>query len=152
MERRKLLLIVISAVSGLIVVLAIVGIVLFVHQTSATAANTPTPTVTSTTTTATGRACALGTIQSIGSQSFVVAENRGKKIVTVVVDSVTTIHMRGKIVQFTDLTVGERVRVTSQGTCDRLAASFNAQNIVIVVTAGTPTPTPAVSSPTPSAG
>src|ERR1700730_10778808 len=81
---------------------------------------TPPPTSTLTATPKPGvRACALGvitSIQSTGTQSFVVSESKGKQTVTVTVNAQTIIHKRGITapLSFTDLMVGQQVRVTAQ--------------------------------------
>ena len=98
------------------------------------------------------RACATGAISSINTQNstFVVTKAKGAKTVTITVDSQTTFHERGATsFTFSSLSVGQRVRVTSQSACDPGAASFTAKSITIVVSnapASTPTTSP---TPTP---
>ena len=116
--------------------------------------NTTTPTSTITATPKPGvRACALGvitSIQSTGTQSFVVSESKGKQTVTVTINAQTTIHKRGITapLSFTDLMVGQQVRVTAQDACDKQASTFVAKNIQIMGATGSPTP---IASPTPTA-
>lgn len=148
----KRVLIIVGAVAVVIVGLSVFAFVFFLGQANQTAASGSTPTAAPTATAsatakATTRACALGVIQSIGSSSFVVAESKGTKTVTVMVDSTTVIRKHGADIPLNSLTVGEHVRVTSQGTCDKKATSFTAQMVSIVVTSAA-SPTPAV-TPTP---
>ncbi|HLX57085.1 MAG TPA: hypothetical protein VKR83_08695 [Ktedonobacteraceae bacterium] len=116
---------------------------------ASSSAATSTPTVISTTPNPgkTNRACALGIVQSIDSQNqaFVVSESKGKKTVTITVNAQTAFHKRGDAkFSFTSLAVGQQVRVTSQGVCDKTASTFAAQSITVVVSAlpaASPTPT-----------
>ena len=116
--------------------------------------NTIAPTSTITATPKPGvRACALGvitSIQSTGTQSFVVSESKGKQTVMVTINARTTIHKRGitAALSFTDLMVGQQVRVTAQDACDKQGSTFIAKNIQIMSATGSPTP---VASPTPTA-
>jgi Na+-transporting methylmalonyl-CoA/oxaloacetate decarboxylase gamma subunit len=142
----KRVLIIIGVAAVLVVGLIVFAFVLIMSQANQTAAitPTPTPTVASTATPAkpTLRACALGIVQSIGASSFVVAENKGAKTVTVMVDDTTIIRKHGAKVTLSSLAVGDQVRVTSQTTCDKTAPSFTAQNIMVILKkAATPTPT-----------
>ena len=152
----KRILIIIGIVG--IIILGGLGFVTFqlLNQPSANASTggatpTATPLVTAPRSTA-NRACATGTISSIDAQhsSFVVAETKGAKTVTIIADSQTTFHKHGASgVIFSSLVVGQHVRVTSQSACDTTTASFNAKAVTIVVTASSLTPTPGTStSPT----
>ena len=150
----KRVLIIVGVVAVFVVGLTVFAFVFFLSQASQAATSTPTPTPIATSTTIPAkpplRACALGIVQSIGTSSFVVAESKGAKTITVMVDSTTIIRKQGAKVALSSLTVGDQVRVTSQAVCDKKAQSFTAQNIMVIVkkAAATPTPTPAV-SPTP---
>ena len=138
----------------------LVGIFGFVFAYILSQSNSPTanvnttPTSTITATPKPGvRACALGvitSIQSTGTQSFVVSESKGKQTVTVTINAQTTIHKRGITapLSFTDLMVGQQVRVTAQDACDKQASTFVAKNIQIMGATGSPTP---IASPTPTA-
>lgn len=90
------------------------------------------------------RACVLGIIQSVGSQSFVVSANLGKRTVTVNVDNQTTYARGGSrtSLSFTGLAVGDRVRVIAQGLCGRRDTTVVAQSVTVLPAAS---PTPAVS-------
>ncbi len=148
----KRVLIIVGVVVGVVVGLTVFAFVFFLGQTNHIAASEATPTVVpiataSATVKATTRACALGVVQSISSSSFAVAENKGSKTVTVMVDSTTVIRKRGAKIALNGLAVGEHVRVTSQGACDRKATSFTAQMVSVVVS-GAASPTPA-DTPTP---
>lgn len=79
-------------------------------QTSlANATLTPAVTVTPTRT-ARGRKF-VGTIQSVGNQSFVITLSRGNKTITVNVDAGTTYATTNGVATFNDLKVGQRVQV-----------------------------------------
>ena len=79
-------------------------------RTSLTSA-TLTPAVTMTTTkTARGRKF-LGTIQSLGNQTFVITLSRGSKTVTVNVDASTKFATSNGVASFNDLKVGQMVQV-----------------------------------------
>lgn len=152
-NERVLLKILIGLVAVLIVsILGFAFVYLFSHaNASTTVVTSPTPTVAITTTPQAGtRACATGTIQSIDTQgqSFVVAKGRGNKTVTITVDSTTTYHKKGvKAMSFSNLAVGDRVRVIGQGVCTNQTQTFVAQTITVVPAANT---TPAI-TPTPGA-
>src|SRR5258707_14778725 len=83
------------------------------------ASDTPTVVPPVTTQKTGNRACPLGVIQSLGNQSFVVSANQGKRTITVNVNDQTAYVERGSqaSLSFTNLTVGEKVRVTAQGPC-----------------------------------
>src|SRR5579884_2187443 len=105
----------------LVVIVGGLGIALFVslsNANSAPAASASTPTVTTSPTRTAILACVAGIVQSVNSngQSFVVSVNRGKRMVTVQVNDQTTYMKRGKNAAFTDIAVGDRVRVMAQGT------------------------------------
>lgn len=95
------------------------------------------------------RACVIGIVQSISGKSFVVSANQGKRVVTVAVNNQTTYSKHGNQVSSSvaDLTVGNRVRITAQGQCNRKEATVVAQNVAILAFLGGLTPT---SSPTPT--
>ncbi|HVB75641.1 MAG TPA: hypothetical protein VNE38_19000 [Ktedonobacteraceae bacterium] len=117
---------------------------------SSSASATPTSTVAAATPAAkANRACALGIVQSINSQNqaIVVSEANGKKTVTVTVNATTTFHKHGvAAASFSSLAVGQHVRVTAQGSCDRKASTFVAQAITVIMATASPTPIPAVST------
>jgi hypothetical protein len=96
------------------------------------------------------KACILGIVQSLSSQSFVVSANQGKRVVTVTVNNQTTYTKHGIQASFSlgDLAVGNRVRVTAQGQCTRKDTTIVAQSIVVMTAAGGSTPI-ATGSPTP---
>ena len=148
----------------ILIIIAIVGVIILgglgfmtfqlLNQPGANASTgsaTPTATPSATTprsTTTANRACATGTIQSIDTQnqSFVVAEGKGTKTVTVVADAQTTFHKRGATgVSFSSLAVGQHVRITSQSACDTTTTNFNAKAITVIVATSSLTPTPGVS-------
>ena len=148
----KRVLIIAGAVAVVVVGISVFAFVFFLGQANQTAASEATPTVVPTSTAtatakATTRACALGVIQSISSSSFVVAESKGTKTITVMVDSTTVIRKHGADIPLNSLTVGEHVRVTSQGACGKKVTSFTAQMVSVVVNSAA-SPTPAV-TPTP---
>ena len=64
------------------------------------------------------RACIIGIVQSISGQSFVVSANQGKRVVTVTVNDQTAYSKHGNqaSLSFTDLGVGNRVRITASGS------------------------------------
>ena len=147
-------LLIIGGILGVLVVVAL-GFVTFLllNQPSASASNgnaASTPTVVATATHSTAnRVCATGVISAVDAQNstFVVTEAKGNRTITVTADAQTTFHKRGDSgVTFNSLAVGQRVRITAQGTCDTTAVSFTAKAITIVVP-GTATPG-AVNSPT----
>jgi maltose-binding protein MalE len=145
---RRVLIIIVAV---LVVIIGGLGIALFVslsNANSAPAASASTPTVTTSPTKTTNPACVAGIVQSVNSngQSFVVSENKGKKTVTVEVNDQTTYMKRGQSAAFTDIAVGDRVRVIAQGTCNHRATTILASTIAIMLPAKTPTPT---TSPTP---
>ena len=115
-------------------------------STATATAITPTPSITATPKPGV-RACALGVIQSISNQSFVVAETGGQQTVTVTVNARTTFHKLGATLSFSDLMVGQQVRVTAQGPCDQQASSIVAKSVIVIAAKGKPTPT---LSPTPT--
>lgn len=148
-SKRILLLI---CIIGIILIGALgFTIFLLLNQPNASASSA-TPSLTATPRSTLNRACATGAISSINTQNstFVVTNAKGTKTVTVTVDSQTTFHEHGTTgPTFSSLTVGQRVRVTSQSACDPSAASFTAKSITIVVSnapASTPTTSP---TPTP---
>ncbi len=124
-------------------------------SSSNNAATTPTPVVATATPSpsAANRACASGVVQSRDSQhqAFVVSENKGSKTVTVTTNAQTVFHKRGDTTfAFAGLTVGQRVRVTSQGACDRTTTAFVARAITVIVSSATPTPAASpTTTPTP---
>jgi hypothetical protein len=96
------------------------------------------------------RACILGIVQSLSNQSFVVSANQGKRVVTVTVTDQTTYSKHGNQASssFADLAVGNRVRVTSQGQCNRKDTAVVAQSVTVLASKGGLTPI-ATASPTP---
>ena len=80
-----------------------------------------------------------------------VSENQGKKTVTVNVDGQTTFAKRGGQVSlaFSDLIVGDKVRVNVQGQCGKQDLTVLAQRVIVLPAAGSPTPT---ASPTAANG
>lgn len=113
-------------------------------QGSASASVTPTPTATATTGSANGKNKKhnyTGVIQSIGSQSFVLAK-KGKKsmTITVIVNNETKYSGPGGSASFSSLQVGETVEV--RGTLDSQAQTVQATNIIISPSSGSATPTP----------
>ena len=96
------------------------------------------------------RACILGIVQSLSSQSFVVSANQGKRIVTVTVNDQTTYSKHGNQAPstFADLAVGNRVRVTAQGLCNRKETTVIAQSVAILASTGGLTPV-STATPTP---
>ena len=120
----------------------------FSHKNQAsTQSATPT---TVTTVTSGQRACILGIVQSLGNQSFVVSANQGKRVVTVTVTDQTTYSKHGNQASssFADLAVGNRVRVTAQGQCNRKDTAVVAQSVIVLASTGGLTPI-ATASPTP---
>jgi hypothetical protein len=109
---------------------------------ASTASDTPTVVPPVTTQKTGNRACPLGVIQSLGNQSFVVSANQGKRTITVNVNDQTTYVERGSqaSLSFTNLTVGEKVRVTAQGPCGRQDATVLAQTVTVLPAVGSPTP------------
>jgi hypothetical protein len=151
-SRRVLIIVGVSFVILIGIVASLSAYILSQSNVSSANVITPTPTITATPKPGV-RACALGvitSIQSIGTQSFVVSESRGKQMVTVTVNAQTTIHKRGVTtsLSFTDLMVGQQVRVTAQDACNKQASTFVAKNILIIAVTGSPTP---IASPTPTA-
>lgn len=96
------------------------------------------------------RACILGIVQSLSNQSFVVSANQGKRVVTVTVDDQTIYSKHGNQASatFADLAVGNRVRVTAQGLCNRKETTVVAQSVAILASTGGLTPISAA-TPTP---
>lgn len=124
----------------------------FSHANQASSQDT-TPSDTSTavaSVTTSQRACILGVVQSLSSQSFVVNANQGKRIVTVTVNDQTTYAKHGSQASFTfvNLVVGDKVRVTVQGQCNRRDTSVLAQSVMVLTSTGNPGALP-TSSPTP---
>ncbi len=96
------------------------------------------------------RACIIGIVQSISGQSFVVSANQGKRVVTVTVNDQTAYSKHGNqaSLSFTDLGVGNRVRITAQDQCNRKETTIMAQSITILAVVAGLTPTTAT-TPTP---
>ncbi len=96
------------------------------------------------------RACILGVVQSLSNQSFVVSANQGKRIVTVTVNDQTTYARHGSqaSLSFVNLAIGDKVRVTAQGQCNRKDTSVLAQSVVVLTSTGSPGVIP-TTSPTP---
>jgi Domain of unknown function (DUF5666) len=89
---------------------------------------TPVPAVTMTTTRASKGRKYIGTIQSLGNQTFVMLLSRGKKTLTVNVDTNTTYTTSNGTTTFSGLQVGEMVqvrgRVDPQNSTTVLAVSI----------------------------
>jgi hypothetical protein len=117
---------------------------------NATITDTPTTVGSVTNVTSGQRACILGIVQSLSNQSFVVSANQGKRVLTVTVNDQTTYSKHGNQASssFADLAVGNRVRVTAQGQCNRKETTVVAQSIAILASTGALTPTSAA-TPTP---
>ena len=96
------------------------------------------------------RACILGVVQSIRGRSFVVSANQGKRVITVTVNDQTTYSKHGNLASssLADIVVGNRVRVTAQGQCNRKETSVVAQSVAILTFVGGLTPT-SIPTPTP---
>lgn len=96
------------------------------------------------------RACIIGIVQSIRGQSFVVSANQGKRVVTVTVNDQTAYSKHGNQASsaLADLVVGNRVRITAQGQCNRKETTVMAQSVAILAVVGGLTPTNAA-TPTP---
>jgi hypothetical protein len=123
----------------------------FSHANQAPTTNGTVTPISSVTSKPTGtRACVVGVIQSVLSQSFVVSANQGSRIVTVNVNDQTTYSKNGsqKSLSLTDLVVGDRVRVTAQGQCKRQDTTIVAQSVSVLPPIKVPGVTPTV-SPTP---
>ena len=116
----------------------------------ASPANIPTTVGSVTNVTSGQRACILGIVQSLSNQSFVVSANQGKRVVTVTVNNQTTYSKHGNQASssFADLAVGNRVRVTAQGQCNRKETTVVAQSVAILASAGGLTPI-STATPTP---
>jgi len=117
----KRLLIIIGVLFVILVGVSIYTFAILLGQTQANQASptpqtslasaTLTPAVTMTTTrTARGRKF-VGTIQSLGNQTFVITLSRGNKTVTVNVDASTTFATSNGAANFNDLKVGQMVQV-----------------------------------------
>jgi Domain of unknown function (DUF5666) len=127
----------------------------FSHMNQASSQQiTPTaiPTVIgSTTNNASGqRACIIGIVQSISSQSFVVSANQGKRVVTVTVNDQTAFSKHGNQASssLAALGVGNRVRIIAQGQCNRKETTVMAQSVAILAVGAGLTPT-STATPTP---
>lgn len=88
------------------------------------------------------RACIIGIVQSISSQSFVVSANQGKRVVTVTVNDQTAYSKHGNqaSLSFRGLGVGNKVRITAQGQCNREETTVMAQSVTILAVVGGLTP------------
>lgn len=86
---------------------------------------------------------AVGVIQSLGNQSFVLSTQQGKHTITVDVSSSTKYTRAGQSASFSDLQVGETVAVT--GTFDTKTKTAHATRIVIAPASKSATPTPTTS-------
>ncbi len=121
-----------------------------VSSQDTTPSDTSTAVASVTNVTTSQRACVLGVVQSLSSQSFVVSANQGKRIVTVTVNDQTMYTKHGSQASFTfvNLVVGDKVRVTVQGQCNRRDTSVLAQSVMVLTSTGNPGALP-TSSPTP---
>jgi hypothetical protein len=117
---------------------------------ASTPGDTPTAVAPVTSVTAGQRACVLGVIQSLSNQSFVVSANQGARKVTVTVNDQTmyTKHGSQATFSFVNLAIGDKVRVTAQGQCNRRENAILAQSVVILTSTGNPGAIP-TTSPTP---
>ena len=117
---------------------------------NATITDTPTTVGSVTNVTSGQRACILGIVQSLSNQSFVVSANQGKRVLTVTVNDQTTYSKHGNQASssFADLAVGNRVRVTAQGQCNRKETTVVAQSVAILASTGGLTPI-STATPTP---
>ncbi len=126
----------------------------FSQVNQASTQNAPTDTSTTvgsvTNVTSRQRACILGIVQSLSNQSFVVSANQGKRVVTVTINDKTTYSKHGNQASssFADLAVGNRVRVTAQGQCNRKETTVVAQSVAILASTGGLTPI-STATPTP---
>src|SRR5579883_887882 len=89
---------------------------------------------------ANGQRRVVGTVKSLGNQSFVLSANQGKRTITVEVGAQTKYVRAGKSASFADLQVGETVAVL--GTYDATSQTMTATRITIAPATTTPTPTP----------
>lgn len=96
------------------------------------------------------RACIIGIVQSISGQSFVVSANQGKRVVTVTVNNQTAFSKHGNQTSssLANLGVGNRVRISAQGQCNRKDTTVMAQSVAILAVGGGLTPT-TTATPTP---
>jgi uncharacterized protein DUF5666 len=117
---------------------------------ASTPSDTPTTVVSVTSVTTGQRACVLGVVQSLSNQSFVVSANQGKRILAVTVNDQTTYAKHGSKASFSfvNLAVGDKVRVTAQGQCNRKDTTVLAQSVVVLTSIGNPGAIP-TTSPTP---
>jgi hypothetical protein len=118
------------------------------QDTTQTATQTAVAPVTSVTTGQ--RACVLGVVQSLSNLSFVVSANQGSRMVTITVNDQTMFAKRGSQASFSfeNLAVGDKVRVTAQGQCNRKDTAVLAQSVMILTATGNPGVIP-MNSPTP---
>ncbi len=103
--------------------------------------------ITPTTTAHKGAHRVVGVVQSLSTSSFTLSINKGKKTITVNVDSSTKYMHNGQNAAFTDLQVGQTVAV--EGTIDTATSTATATHVVISPmpkATGTATPT---TTPTP---
>ena len=117
---------------------------------AATPAELPTAIGSNTNNSSGQRACIIGNVQSMSGQSFVVSANPGKRVVTVTVNNQTAYSKHGNqaSLSFTDLVVGNRVRITAQGQCNRKETTVMAQSVAILAVVRGLTPT-STATPTP---
>ena len=114
----KRLLIISGVLFVILVGLGIYTLAILIPQTQASQASatpqtsaTLTPAVTATTTRTDKGRKFVGTIQSLGNQTFVIVLSRGRKTVTVNVDAGTTYATSSGTATFNDLKVGQMVQV-----------------------------------------
>lgn len=114
----KRLLIITGVLFVLLVGVSIYTLALLLGQTQANQASqtsltnaTLTPAVTVTATRVARGRKFVGTIQSVGNQTFVITLSRGNKAITVNVDASTTYATSNGVATFNDLKVGQRVQV-----------------------------------------
>ncbi len=87
-----------------------------------------------------------GVIQSLSAQSFVLLSVNGKKITTVTVDNSTKYSSATGPITFSNLIVGESVKV--RGTYDKSTQTIAALRVTVVTPAKKGTGTPSVGHPT----
>ena len=86
-----------------------------------------------------GQRRVTGVIQSLGSSSFVLSANQGKRKITVNVDAQTMFRRAGKAASFHDLQIGETVVVL--GTLDTSTKTMQATRVTVSPAVATPTAT-----------
>jgi|HubBroStandDraft_4_1064222.scaffolds.fasta_scaffold347385_1 hypothetical protein len=136
---RNRLLIIIGVLTVIVIGLAVYTFAILLPHAGQGSAASATPTsAPGTVTTKANRARKIsGTIQSLGSQSFVIKALSGKKMTTVNVDSTTKYTSFTGSVTFADLKVGDNVSV--KGRLDPSTKAILAQSVTITPPTGTVT-------------